>query len=541
MSLKEAVTTYQLAALLNVSHSLLIDMAFNVPDHIKYSPIAVPKRNGELRHIAVPSLRLKMIQHRLMPLLEDIYLPSTRAHGYIKGRGLRSNATPHIAKRFVLNIDLVDFFGSITFPRIRGRLRAAPYSLTDAVATTIAKLATCDEKLAMGAPTSPIISNILCSGLDSTLSALAKSHGCFYTRYADDLTFSSNRRAFPRALAEREQDEEGRTTIAGVELVQAVATQGFQINASKSRLLTQHDRQEVCGIVCNEKLNTLPNLRRQIRAALHAWRKFGTEEAQREWNEKFNYRGATSFEASLRGKIEFLKHVRGPADPIVVKYATQFNELKTAAKGISFTVIEDWQASLNRVSCCIHSQNPETTDMVQGSGFVIHGGYIVTNRHVVAKGGQRFIDIELKLPGSINIAIPVDMVAELPNQDLALLKATDEMWHQMLSKSSCKISDEDANRNDVIWLTGYPNYHLGDELHEVQGSVIGFSYPEGVKMFRITPNIVFGNSGGPVFNEAGEVVGIATRGSDIADAPLTVHNGCVPASWIKELVAQLPQ
>lgn len=538
MTLQTAITTADLARLLRVNETILINLAFNVPDNVKYNASFIPKRNGQPRALLIPSLRLKMIQRRLLSLLENLYIPGSRVHGYVEGRGLRTNATPHIGKRYVLNIDLQDFFGTVTFQRIRGRLKARPYGLTDAIATTIARLTTCNGSLPIGSPTSPIISNIMCSGLDSGLAELAKSRGCFYTRYADDLTFSTNRRSFPRSLAEREDGESGVVTIAGSELSAVISLQGFAINPAKTRLLTKSDRQEVCGVVCNEKLNVLPKLKKEIRGALHAWRKFGLEDAEKEWESHFNYRNAASFEDCIRGKLEFFKHIRGASDPIVVKYVQQFNELRQSTLPISVPIVRDWQSELARTSCCIHSYMNVGDDMVQGSGFLISGGYIVTNRHVVAKGAKRFDTVEVVFPGSIKIPIEVEVISELPAQDLALLRAKDDVWQQTLATVTCEVSDVPSDRNDVVWLTGWPNYYEGDDVHLIQGVVTGFSYPEGVKVFRIAPNIVFGNSGGAVFDESGRVVGIATRGSDLTEAPLNVHNGCVPASWIEVLVDQ---
>lgn len=536
MSLINIFTLPELARLLKVAPGTLQEVAFNTPDIMRYTVASIPKHNGQTRTLRVPSHSLMRIQRRLLPFLNELFRPSTRAHGYIKGRGLRSNATPHIGKRYVLNIDLADFFETINFGRIRGRLMAAPYNLADAVATTIAKLCTCDETLPMGAATSPTLSNIICSGLDSRLAYLAKSHGCFYTRYADDLTFSSVRRSFPRALAELEIDNGVAATIPGKELTLIVEDEGLEINLRKSRLLTSNDRQEVCGVVCNQRLNVLPKLRREVRAALHAWRKFGLEEAEREWNEKHNYRNALSFENSLRGKIQFIRHIRGQGDAVVAKLAYQFNELRTNSRPIAYSVSEDWKSQLARTSCCIHSYMDDGADMVQGSGFVVDGGYIVTNHHVIAKAGKKFDKIELTLPGAIKLPIAVEVLSALPEKDLALLRPTDDLWQQALPQQGSVISEVDAQRDDVVWLSGWPNYNDGDDIHLIQGSVIGFSYPEGVKVFRISQSIVFGNSGGAVFNEHGEVIGIATRGSDLAGAPLNVHNGCVPASWIKDLL-----
>ena len=384
---------------------------------------------------------------------------------------------------------------------------------------------------------------MICSPLDTALSQLAKRHGCFYTRYADDITLSSNRRRFPEALAVMDQGDGGVACVAGVELSQTVAAQGFALNHGKTRLLTRSESQEVCGIICNERLNPRQAFRREIRGALHAWRKFGYEEAQREWIEKYSFRSGSDFETSLRGKLQFLIMVRGPNDPMVHKYVSQYNTIRRHERPIDYELVSGWRAELPRTSCCIHSyMMGDSTEMVQGSGFVVKGGLIVTNNHVVSqKNGEPFDVIEVTLPGSIKIEIGVDIVSRDEDRDVAVLRATDESWQQILNQSGCTLAENPPLNGDIVTLTGWPNYNDGDEIHLVSGSVIGHSYPNGVKMFRITPNIVFGNSGGAVFNEDGEVVGVATRGSDVADAPLTVHNGCLPIAVVKDLIDKLPK
>ncbi|MFM7372884.1 MAG: reverse transcriptase domain-containing protein, partial [Sphaerospermopsis kisseleviana] len=102
-----------------------------------------------------------------------------------------TNAKNHCNKKFVLNLDIKDFFPTITQQRIRGVMMSPPYNLPSQIATTISHICCYEGKLPQGAPTSPIISNIVCAKLDSELRLLAKQNKCFYTRYADDITFST--------------------------------------------------------------------------------------------------------------------------------------------------------------------------------------------------------------------------------------------------------------------------------------------------------------------------------------------------------------
>ena len=225
-----------------------------------------------------------------------------------------TNARPHQGKRFVLNVDIEDFFPSITFPRVRG-LFIKRFQMDARAATVLARLCcnTDDEPdhLPQGAPTSPIISNMICHSMDHALVRLADSHGLFYTRYADDLTFSTNRRLFPEAVA---VEREGRLLRVGVALARVIDESGFSLNRNKSRLFGRSGRQEATGLTVNRRVNVQRRRIRELRGILHAWRKHGYDLAQDEYRRRHG--GGHSLLRVVQGKLAFIKQVRGRDDRI---------------------------------------------------------------------------------------------------------------------------------------------------------------------------------------------------------------------------------
>ena len=146
----------------------------------------IPKASGEKRTIAVPPPVLMAWQRRFCEYLTASYVPKPSVHGFTKGRSICSNASEHVGRRLILNIDLRDFFPSIHFGRVRGLFASHPFNFSNVVASTLAQLCTREGELLQGAPTSPIISNLICRRLDTDLWRLTRSLGCKYTRYADD-------------------------------------------------------------------------------------------------------------------------------------------------------------------------------------------------------------------------------------------------------------------------------------------------------------------------------------------------------------------
>ncbi len=188
--LSNKTTPYGLADCLGTSYGKIIKYYYKTSKSVYYSKFDIPKKSGGVREITAPSAQLMGLQVKLAEMLQDLYRPKLPAKAFIKGRSILDNANPHSGKAFVFNIDVEGFFPSITFSRIRGMLSKPPYNIPLNTATVIAHLTTLDGKLPQGAPTSPVLSNMICRRMDTELLSLARRHECTYSRYADDITFS---------------------------------------------------------------------------------------------------------------------------------------------------------------------------------------------------------------------------------------------------------------------------------------------------------------------------------------------------------------
>jgi len=176
-----------------------------------------------------------------------------------------TNARVHKCKRYVFNLDLEDFFPSLNFGRVRGFfINNQHFKLDPAVATAIAQIACHNNSLPQGSPCSPIISNLVTNFLDIRLAKLAKRSGCTYSRYADDLTFSTNAKTFPNWIALPEYGSWN--WIVGGTLKKVIEAAGFKINATKSRMHFRPSRQLVTGLVVNKKVNVKSEYWRSARA-----------------------------------------------------------------------------------------------------------------------------------------------------------------------------------------------------------------------------------------------------------------------------------
>lgn len=330
-------TVFDVAEMLEIDYRKLEQYIYKIPPQSRYTTFILPKRSSGVRIISVPFKGLKFVQWRLVQVLNEVYAPHSTVHGYVGNRSILTNADVHARKRYVLNIDISDFFPSINFGRVRG-LFIHRFGLDDRVATVLAQICCHNNELPQGAPTSPVVSNLICSRMDEELARLATRHSCAYSRYADDITFSTNDRHFPSQLARRSTVVKEPASIKiGEELRDIVENNGFRIKSQKARLQTEKQRQIVTGLVVNIAPNVKRKFVRQIRAMLYAWRKHGYEAAEREHFEKHavKYRGPygierPSFRDIVRGKIAFLGMVKGKQDPVYIRYWNQLVKIDSS-------------------------------------------------------------------------------------------------------------------------------------------------------------------------------------------------------------------
>ncbi|MGH1590339.1 reverse transcriptase domain-containing protein [Methylobacterium phyllosphaerae] len=282
---------------------LAYDRALSTVSH--YRRFTIPKKAGGLRCISAPMPRLKRAQYWILDALLARVPVHAAAHGFVPGRSIVTNAAAHVGRDVVVNLDLKDFFPSLDYRRIKGKFRGLGYA--EPVATVLALLCTEPDvdaveidgarlyaargprRLPQGAPTSPALTNLVCTRLDARLSGLSGSLGFTYTRYADDLTFSASGEAAGKVGAL-------------LKYVHAIVTgEGFTVHPDKTRVMRRGRHQEVTGLTVNERVGVPRETLRRFRALLHGLERHGP--AGRRW-------GAAGEAGVLRAAIGFAQFVR---------------------------------------------------------------------------------------------------------------------------------------------------------------------------------------------------------------------------------------
>jgi RNA-directed DNA polymerase len=328
-------TAADAAALLGVPAGALIHALYRAAATERYTRFEIPKRGGGMRLIASPNGIVRRAQMALAPILQDAYEAHPAAMGFLKERSILTNAQAHAGQNLVLNVDLKDFFPSINFGRVRGLFMAAPFGMGPAAATVLAQLCTDRNGLPQGAPTSPPLSNLIAAGLDRRLSRLARANRVRYTRYADDITFSTKEAQFPPALAMKLVGPANAEVQCGPALAAAIQACGLEVNPKKVRLQSRHTRQSVTGLTVNAAPNVERSRVRRLRAMLHAWEKFGLEAAGIEHFARWKPNPASGqvnhpgrrFRNAVYGELAYLKMVRGAADPVFLRLCARLIDL----------------------------------------------------------------------------------------------------------------------------------------------------------------------------------------------------------------------
>lgn len=276
-------TAQELSDLLDTPANELRRLAFG-PN--RYRQFTIPKRRGGVRLISAPHADLAAVQRRVLQLVLCAVPASAQAHGFVPGRSIVTAAGPHVRRAVVLNVDIHDFFPSITEGMVRAAFRLLGHG--QEAAKLLACLCTepCGDGrcLPQGACTSPVLSNAVCARLDRKLAALSAARGFVYTRYADDLSFSGGSWQAAQRLF--------------FAVRRALRAAGFEPHPKKVRFMSRGGRQRVTGLAVNDKPSVPRAERRRLRAILHNVSRHGLVSE--------NWEGHDDFAAHLRGKVAFV-------------------------------------------------------------------------------------------------------------------------------------------------------------------------------------------------------------------------------------------
>ena len=322
----EKLTVLFLSMLNSVDLCLLVQLAPEVLTRLINSPtytaVFIPKKRGGKRKLEVPEYLLLGAQKRLNSYLQSTYIQirPEYVHGFVLTNGMHenkanivSNALPHVGKKYVMNLDLEDFFPSIKAKSIRDLFLSELFNFDHHLSTCLALLTTIDGHLPQGAPTSPVLSNFVCLEMDKALHLYAFLKQVEYTRYADDLTFSSE--------LPFEDD-----WVSGLKII--IEQHGFCLNDEKFRIQSRNRKQSVTGVTVNKRLNVDRKFYKKVRAMLHDLKQNGIESATIKHfglATKPNQAQCRFFIKRLEGYLSFIGQVRGADDPIYNRMKSSFN------------------------------------------------------------------------------------------------------------------------------------------------------------------------------------------------------------------------
>lgn len=552
MNLKSLKNFEDVATMLNVTKEELKDIiVYNKRKN--YTEFEILKKNGSKRKIHKPSDSLMVIQIKLKNIIYENFSSHINAHGFVPEKDILTNAQIHIDRKYIINLDLENFFKNISYGRV-SNMFIRYFKLNLKVAYTLANIC-ChpDGYLPQGAPTSPIVSNIIAKTMDKDLTSyVRKMPTARYSRYADDITLSSNL-PFTSQIMEYKSE----LPVLSTHLTKIITDNGFIINNDKVRFQRYTEHQEVTGITVNKKLNVRRTYIRRIRAMLHSLEQNidNLDIPIQKFKEQYPFRNKKYSDKIdmfkvLKGMITHLGHVKGSTDSVFIKLALRFNKLvvdisRTKIKPIKIVLSNNFyddnvfivDSGDNDIFYFDKKSNMLDTAYGQGTAFYLQGVGLITNYHVLEyvidliELGMNIIGKEYNIRyfkwNSYQVSYFAKIIYYDIEKDIVIL----EPENIDINNVGIIASNESIKKDDFVRLLGFPEYSYNDEIKITDGNIDRkVHYKKNIR-YEISQNIFEGNSGGPVVNSKDEAVGIAVRGTSVPPQ-------IIPIEEIKTLISE---
>lgn len=278
--------TYQLSALLGIRRRELFALTNGVAAH--YHRLEILKKSGGTRVLWAPDETLKAVQRRIVEQILVHYPASPHACGYQKGKGTVDNARPHVGKKYLLKLDIADFFDSICFQKVYSTVFNTTYFPAD-IGVMLTELCCLRERVPQGAVTSPALSNIIMKHFDDEMGKWCVARGVAFSRYCDDITFSADSPLYP----------------AYVKAKGFLKSMGFELRRDKTHFVHRSSAQQVTGLVVNEGVSLPREWRRELRQEVYYALRFGLAEgaARHRFDDTEKYR------RHLLGRLSYALYV----------------------------------------------------------------------------------------------------------------------------------------------------------------------------------------------------------------------------------------
>ena len=315
-----------------------------------YNKFNIKKRNGKERHILSPQYDLKKIQNNILNKLLYDKRVSNYAKAYVKEISLVDNVSVHKGYKYILKLDIKDFFESVSYVDIYNIFKE--FGFSKRICGLLSYLTTYDDYLPQGAPTSPYLSNLVLRDFDYKIGEWCEENNINYTRYSDDMTFSMN--------------EYNKDIIRFVRV--NLYKYGLELNNDKICLIHNSKQQKITGIVVNNKIQVDSKYRKKIRQEVYYIKKYGIDEHLN----KINVTDKEKYIKSLYGKILFVLSV-DPKNKEFVKYKKTIGKCNGTGKNSFFdnivNIIFSFKKKLKKESTDKTIEESKTTKIWEDCGM----------------------------------------------------------------------------------------------------------------------------------------------------------------------------